>query len=109
MTASEQRLKEALARAEAQLERQSGVDQAAWRTAEAEFNVRMASQRLQVARDVTAALVLLRGADQLLAGVDTGKAELLRRLILRISLSCLHYRRWIASDFSVSCRPSSSR
>ena len=52
MTASEQRLKEALARAEAQLERQSGVDQAAWRTAEAEFNVRMASQRLQVARDV---------------------------------------------------------
>ena len=81
MTASEQRLKEALARAEAQLERQSGVDQAAWRTAEAEFNVRMASQRLQVARDVTAALVLLRGADQLLAGVDTGKAESLRRLV----------------------------
>ena len=81
MTASEQRLKEALARAEAQLERQSGVDQAAWRTAEAEFNVRMASQRLQVARDVAAALVLLRGADQMLAGVDTGKAELLRRLV----------------------------
>jgi uroporphyrin-3 C-methyltransferase len=81
ITASEQRLKEALARAEAQLERQSGVDQAAWRTAEAEFNVRMASQRLQVAKDVTAALVLLRGADQLLAGVDTGKAELLRRLV----------------------------
>ena len=81
MTASEQRLREALARAEAQLERQSGVDQAAWRTAEAEFNVRMASQRLQVARDVTAALVLLRRADQLLAGVDTGKAELLRRLV----------------------------
>ena len=81
MTASEQRLKEALARAEAQLERQSGVDQAAWRTAEAEFNVRMASQRLEVARDVAAALVLLRGADQLLAGVDTRKAELLRRLL----------------------------
>ena len=81
MTASEQRLKEALIRAKAQLERQSGVDQAAWRTAEAEFNVRMASQHLQVARDVTAALVLLRGADQLLAGVDTRKAELRRRLI----------------------------
>ena len=81
MTASEQRLKEAVARAEAQLERQSGVDQAAWRTAEAEFNVRMASQRLQLARDVAAALVLLRGADQLLAGVDTRKAELLRRLV----------------------------
>lgn len=81
MTASEQRLKEALARAEAQLERQSGVDQAAWRTAEAEFNLRMASQRLQVARDVSAALVLLRGADQLLAGVDTIKAESLRRLV----------------------------
>ena len=74
MTAAEQRLKEALARAEAQLERQSGVDQAAWRTAEAEFNVRMASQRLQ-------ALVLLRGADQLLVGVDTRQAELLRRLV----------------------------
>ena len=81
ITASEQRLREALARAEAQLERQSGVEQAAWRTAEAEFNVRMAIQRLQVARDVTAALVLLRGADQLLAGVDTLKAELLRRLV----------------------------
>jgi uroporphyrin-3 C-methyltransferase len=81
MTAAEQRLKEALARAEAQLERQSGVDQAAWRTAEAEFNVRMASQRLQVARDVSAALVLLRGADQLLVGVDTRQAELLRRLV----------------------------
>jgi len=75
MTAAEQRLKEA------QLERQSGVDQAAWRTAEAEFNVRMASQRLQVARDVSAALVLLRGADQLLVGVDTRRAELLRRLV----------------------------
>ena len=81
MTASEQRLKTALVRAEAQLERQSGVDQAAWRTAEAEFNVRMAIQRLQVARDVSAGLVFLRGADQLLAGVDTRKAELLRRLV----------------------------
>ena len=81
MTASEQRLKEALVRAEAQLERQSGVDQAAWRTAEAEFNIRMASQRLRIARDVAAALVLLRGADQLLAGVDTRKAELLRQLM----------------------------
>lgn len=81
MTASEQRLKDSLTRAEAQLERQSGIDQAAWRMAEAEFNVRMAIQRLQVARDVAAALVLLRGADQLLTGVDTRKAELLRRLI----------------------------
>ena len=81
ITASEQRLKEALTRAEVQLERQSGVDQAAWRTAEAEFNVRMASQRLQVARDVSAALVLLRGADQLLVGVDTRKADRLRRLM----------------------------
>ena len=41
----------------------------------------MASQRLQVARDVSAALVLLRGADQLLVGVDTRRAELLRRLV----------------------------
>ena len=81
MTASKQRLKDSLARAEAQLERQSGIDQAAWRMAEAEFNVRMAIQRLQVARDVAAALVLLRGADQLLTGVDTRKAELLRLLI----------------------------
>lgn len=81
ITASEERLKEALTRAEMQLERQSGVDQAAWRTAEAEFNVRMASQRLQVARDVSAALVLLRGADQLLVGVDTRKADRLRRLM----------------------------
>ena len=81
MTASEQRLKDSLTRAEAQLERQSGIDQAAWRMAEAEFNVRMAIQRLQVARDVAAALLLLRGADQLLTGVDTRKAELLRRLI----------------------------
>ena len=81
ITASEQRLKDSLTRAEAQLERQSGIDQAAWRMAEAEFNVRMAIQRLQVARDVAAALVLLRGADQLLTGVDTLKAELLRRLI----------------------------
>ena len=78
ISASEQRLKEALTRAESQLERQSGVDQAAWRIAEAEFNVRMANQRLQVARDVSAALVLLRGADQLLVGVDTRKAEILR-------------------------------
>mgnify|MGYP003326325664 CR=1 FL=1 len=81
IAASELRLKEALARAEAQLERQSGVDPAAWRTAEAEFNVRMASQRLQVARDVSGALILLRGADQLLAGIDNRRVELLRRLV----------------------------
>ena len=81
MTASEQRLKEALTRAEAQLERQSGVNQTAWRIAEAEFNVRMASQRLRVARDVSGATALMRGADQLLTGVDTLRAENLRRLI----------------------------
>ena len=34
MTASEQLLKDSLARAEVQLERQSGIDQAAWRMAE---------------------------------------------------------------------------
>ena len=57
------------------LYRMSKVDQGAWRRAEAHFNIRLASQRLQFASDVPGALRLLSQADALLksdSGEDVG-------------------------------------
>ena len=48
------------------LYRMSKVDQSTWRRAEAHFNIRLASQRLQFAADVPGALSLLSQADALL-------------------------------------------
>lgn len=81
LVSSERRLLTALSRTEAQLTRLSGVDQTAGRVAEAEFNVRMASQRLQAANDVSGAVALLRAADQLLQGIDTNTSTTARRSI----------------------------
>ena len=46
LKASESRLTQQLRRAEQQLSRMSGLDQRAWRLAEAEFNVRMATHHI---------------------------------------------------------------
>lgn len=81
LSTSERRLTEALARAESQLSGVSDIDQKAWRWAESEFNVRMASQRLRVARDVEGALALLGAADQLLQGIVSARSDALRALI----------------------------
>jgi len=53
------------------LYRMSKTDQSAWRRAEATFNIRLASQRLQFAHDVSGALMLLSQADVLLKS-DSG-------------------------------------
>ena len=81
LASTEQRLRTAISRTETKLTRLSGVDQTAGRVAEAQFSVRMASQRLQTANDVSGALALLRAADQLLQAVDTTTAATVRRLI----------------------------
>ncbi len=81
LKASESRLTQQLLRAEQQLSRMSGLDQRAWRLAEAEFNVRMASQRLRVARDVKGAERLLVTADRLLAGVGNAAADIVRQSV----------------------------
>ena len=81
LKASESRLAQQLRRAEKQLSRMSGLDQRAWRLAEAEFNVRMASQRLRVARDVKGAERLLVTADRLLAGVGNATADIVRQSV----------------------------
>ena len=81
LKASESRLTQQLQRAEQQLSRMSGLDQRAWRLAEAEFNVRMASQRLRVARDVKGAERLLVTADRLLAGVGNTTADIVRQSV----------------------------
>ena len=54
------------------LYRMSKVDQSTWRRAEAHFNIRLASQRLQFAADVPGALSLLSQADALLKS-DSGE------------------------------------
>ena len=81
LQASESRLTQQLRRAEQQLSRMSGLDQRAWRLAEAEFNVRMASQRLRVSRDVKGAERLLVTADRLLAGVGNTTADTVRQSV----------------------------
>lgn len=53
------------------LYRMSKTDQSAWRRSEATFNIRLASQRLQFAHDVSGALMLLSQADVLLKS-DSG-------------------------------------
>ena len=67
----EQRAAATLNEAHHLLYRMSKTDQSAWRRAEATFNIRLASQRLQFAHDVSGALMLLSQADALLKN-DTG-------------------------------------
>lgn len=62
----EQRAAEKLNEAHHLLYRMSKTDQRAWQLAEAAFNIRLASQRLQFANDVSGALTLLSQADALL-------------------------------------------
>ena len=67
----EQRAAAKLNEANHLLYRMSKTDQSAWRRAEATFNIRLASQRLQFAHDVSGALMLLSQADVLLKS-DSG-------------------------------------
>ena len=62
-----------MGRVEDQLDRLLAVDRRAWLGQEAVFLVRLASQRLLVARDIDAAMALLTQADGLL--VDTGEPQ----------------------------------
>ncbi len=63
------------------LSRMSKVDQGAWRRAEAHFNIRLASQRLQFAGDVSGALNLLSQADVLLKGDSSDGVSAIRSAI----------------------------
>ena len=63
------------------LYRMSKVDQGAWRRAEAHFNIRLASQRLQFAGDVSGALNLLSQADVLLKGDSSDGVSAIRSAI----------------------------
>lgn len=62
-----------MGRVEDQLDRLLAVDRRAWLGQEAVFLVRLASQRLLVARDIDAAMALLTQADGLL--LDTGEPQ----------------------------------
>ena len=63
------------------LYRMSKTDQSAWRRAEAAFNIRLASQRLQFAGDVSGAMTLLSQADDLLKTNDDGDVSAIRSAI----------------------------
>ena len=63
------------------LYRMSKTDQSAWRRAEAEFNIRLASQRLEFASDVSGALELLSQADALLKSDTAADVSAVRSAI----------------------------
>ena len=63
------------------LYRMSEIDQGAWRRSEAQFNIRLASQRLQFAGDVLGALSLLSQADALLKGDSSDDVAAIRSAI----------------------------
>ena len=63
------------------LYRMSKIDQGAWRRAEAQFNIRLASQRLQFAGDVPGALNLLSQADALLKSDSSDDVSAIRSAI----------------------------
>lgn len=63
------------------LYRMSKIDQSTWRRAEATFNIRLASQRLQFAGDVSGALGLLAQADALLKSDSADDVSAIRSAI----------------------------
>ena len=63
------------------LYRMSKIDQGAWRRSEAAFNIRLASQRLQFAGDVSGALSLLSQADALLKRDSSDDVSAIRSAI----------------------------
>ena len=68
---STRQVSDRMSRVESQMDRLLAVDRRAWLGREAVFLTRLAGQRLLVARDIDAALSLLRQADDLLR--DTGE------------------------------------
>ncbi len=72
---------ERMGRIEQQVDRLLAVDRSAWLGHEAAFLLRLASQRLLVARDVDAATALLAQADALLRQTDTPAYEAVRLAI----------------------------
>ena len=72
---------ERIGRIEQQMDRLLAVDRSAWLGLEAAFLLRLASQRLLVARDVDAATALLAQADALLRQTDTPAYEAVRLAI----------------------------
>jgi uncharacterized protein HemX len=72
---------ERMGRIEQQVDRLLAVDRSAWLGHEAAFLLRLASQRLLVARDVDAATALLAQADALLRQTDTPAYEAVRQAI----------------------------
>jgi uroporphyrin-3 C-methyltransferase len=72
-----------MGRVEDQMDRLLAVDRRAWLGQEAVFLTRLAGQRLLVARDVDAALVLLEQADALLRDTGEPKFEGVRLAIAR--------------------------
>jgi len=77
----EQRAAAKLNEANHLLYRISKTDQSAWRRAEAEFNIRLASQRLEFASDVSGALELLSQADGLLKSDTAADVSAVRSAI----------------------------
>lgn len=69
---------ERMGRLEHQVDRLLAVDRRAWLGHEAAFLLRLASQRLLVARDIDAAMALLKQADALLRETDTPAYEPVR-------------------------------
>jgi len=72
-----------LAELEAQLARLTGTDRRAWLLQESAFLVRLASQRLLVARDIDAAEALLGNADDLLLQANDPSVDAARRAVAR--------------------------
>jgi uroporphyrin-3 C-methyltransferase len=70
-----------IGRLEQQVDRLLAVDRRAWLGQEAAFLLRLASQRLLVARDIDAAMALLAQADELLRATDAPAYEPVRMAI----------------------------
>lgn len=77
----EQRAAAKLNEANHLLYRISKTDQSAWKRAEAEFNIRLAGQRLEFASDVSGALELLSQADALLKSDTAADVSAVRSAI----------------------------
>ena len=79
----QRRMADRLDRLDIRLARLTATDRRAWLANEAAFVVRLAAQRLLVARDVNAAQALLNNADALLSEVDDPRFEAARTALAR--------------------------
>lgn len=79
----QRRMADRLERLDIRLARLTATDRRAWLANEAAFVVRLAAQRLLVARDVNAAEALLNNADALLSEVDDPRFEAARIALAR--------------------------